>query len=116
MLANRKLLLLSSITRHDILNKLSGIYGYLGILRMKFPDPALADYISKLEDTTKKIQALIAETQVYQDLGTQEPKWQELDKIARDVQVPATIALIVDLQGVEVFAESDAQKSVLKFP
>ncbi|WP_424036055.1 ATP-binding protein [Methanoregula sp.] len=115
MLANRKLLLLSSITRHDILNKLSGIYGYLGILRMKFPDPALADYISKLEDTTKKIQALIAETQVYQDLGTQEPKWQELDKIARDVQVPATIALIVDLQGVEVFADPMLKKVFSNF-
>ena len=95
--------------------ELSGIYGYLGILRMKFPDPALADYISKLEDTTKKIQALIAETQVYQDLGTQEPKWQELDKIARDLQVPATIALIVDLQGVEVFADPMLKKVFSNF-
>ena len=93
-----------------------GIYGYLGILRMKFPDPALADYISKLEDTTKKIQALIAETQVYQDLGTQEPKWQELDKIARDLTGPWNYRTHRRSSGSRSIRRSDAQKSVLKFP
>ena len=32
-------------------------------MRMKSPDPAFADYISKLEVTTTEIQNLIAETQ-----------------------------------------------------
>ncbi len=105
MLANRKLGILSSITRHDILNKLSGIYGYLDIMRMKSPDPAFADYISKLEVTTTEIQNLIAETQIYQDLGIQEPQWQEPEKLVRHLPVPETITLTVDLPEVELFGD-----------
>jgi len=110
MLANRKLHLLSTITRHDIFNKLTSTYGYLDLLRLKCPDPVPSDYISKLEDTTKEIQNLIAETQVYQDLGTQEPLWLELDKLTKTLRVPATVALNVNLKDVEVLADPMLKK------
>jgi PAS domain S-box-containing protein len=41
---NDKLNLLNSITRHDILNQLTVILGYLEIMKIKFPDPALRIY------------------------------------------------------------------------
>ena len=74
--ANIQLNLMTSITRHDILNKVSALIGYYGIIRLKFPNPALTYYISKLEDTTHAIQSLIMDTQTYQNIGIREPQWQ----------------------------------------
>jgi len=39
--ANHKLGILTSITRHDIQNKLSGVFGYLDLLRGSLRDPQL---------------------------------------------------------------------------
>ena len=108
--ANHQLNLMTSITRHDILNKVSALVGYLDILRMKFPNPALAYYFSKLEDNTRAIQGLIADTQVYQDLGIHEPQWQGLEKLMKHLQVPDTIMLIVNLQGTEIYADPMLEK------
>ncbi|HNX18605.1 MAG TPA: ATP-binding protein [Methanoregula sp.] len=110
MLANRKLNLLSGITRHDILNKISGARGYYEVMRMKFPDPALAEYITRLDDTTKEVQSLIDGTQIYQDIGTQEPQWLEPEKIIRLVHVPDTVLLTEDTAGFEVFADPMLEK------
>ena len=76
---NHQLNLLSEITRHDILNKMSVILGYLTLYRKKSPDPAVLELIDKLEPPTSVIRSLIEETKIYQDLGTHEPRWHDLD-------------------------------------
>jgi PAS domain S-box-containing protein len=103
--ANRQLSLLSGITRHDILNKITGILGYLKLAEMKSSDPALGEYLGKMESATTEIQSQIESTRIYQDLGTNEPQWIELDTVMPRSQVLATIALHVNVQGVEVFAD-----------
>ncbi|MGA9087177.1 MAG: PAS domain S-box protein, partial [Methanoregula sp.] len=108
--ANIQLNLLTSITRHDILNKVSTLIGYLGILRMKFPNPALTDYISKLEDTAVAIQCLITDTQTCQNLGLRAPQWQDPDKLIRHLHFPETVALTLDLQGAEIYADPMLEK------
>jgi PAS domain S-box-containing protein len=108
--ANIQLNLMTSITRHDILNKVSALVGYYGIIRLKFPNPALTYYISKLEDTTSAIQSLIMDTQTYQNIGIREPQWQDPDKIVRRLQIPETIKLTVDLQGAQVYADPMLEK------
>jgi PAS domain S-box-containing protein len=111
--ANRQLNLMTSLTRHDILNNVSAILGYLSILRMKFSNPALTGYFSKLEDLTTATQRLILDTQTYQNLGISEPKWQDMDKLVRHLQIPDDIALIVDLQGVEIYSDPMLEKVFL---
>ncbi|MFZ0005355.1 PAS domain S-box protein [Methanoregula sp.] len=108
--ANIQLNLMTSITRHDILNKVSALIGYYGIIRLKFPNPALTYYISKLEDTTHAIQSLIMDTQTYQNIGIREPQWQDLDKIVRRLQIPEMIKLTVDLRSVQVYADPMLEK------
>ena len=103
--ANHQLNLMASITRHDILNNVSAILGYVTILRMKFQNPALVYYFTKLEDVTTSIQHLISDTQLYQNFGTAEPKWQDVELLVRHLQVPDTIALTADLVGVEFYAD-----------
>jgi signal transduction histidine kinase len=56
---NDKLNLLNTITRHDILNQLTVVLGYLEMMRMKFPDPSLQDYIDKEIHAAQNIQTQI---------------------------------------------------------
>jgi len=103
--ANRQLSLLSSITRHDINNKITAILGNLDLVEMEFSDPKLADYILKLKSLTKAIRTQIEFTKVYQDLGSQEPRWQAAGEMLSALALPANISLAHDVRGVEVFAD-----------
>jgi PAS domain S-box-containing protein len=103
--ANRQLSLLSGITRHDILNKITGIFGYLKLIEMQSDDPRLGVYLVKIEDAIKEIQSQIEFTRIYQDLGTHEPLWIELEGVMPLAQVPEGVLLRVHVDGVEVYAD-----------
>jgi PAS domain S-box-containing protein len=103
--ANRQLNLLTSITRHDILNKVTVILGHLAIAGKKSPDPAMSAIIEKLVSATKAIRSQIEFTRVFQDLGTHDPRWQDLGKIMPYSYIPAAITLTESVDGVEVFAD-----------
>ncbi|MDD5188584.1 MAG: PAS domain S-box protein, partial [Methanoregula sp.] len=108
--ANRQLNLLTGITRHDILNKVTIILGYLGIAQKKSTDPALGEYFSKMESATKAIRSQIEFTRVYQDLGTNEPQWQVLDTIQPRSHVPPDITFTADVNGILVYADPMLEK------
>lgn len=108
--ANHQLNLLTSVTRHDILNKVSALIGHLDIMRMKFPNPALAQYVGRMDDTTRAIQGLLADTQTYQNLGSHEPRWQDPEKIIRLLKIPATVTLVLDLPVTEIYADPMLEK------
>jgi PAS domain S-box-containing protein len=103
--ANRQLKLLTSITRHDILNKVTVVLGYLPLAREKSSDPTVVNYLTKLESVTKDIQDQIEFTRIYQDLGGQEPQWQKLKDVVARQQFPGTITLSIDAKEVWVFAD-----------
>ena len=69
-LANRKLNTLSSITRHDILNQITALGMYLSLAREMENDPAINDYLIKIEEITQLIQKQIRFTRDYQNIGT----------------------------------------------
>ncbi|MEI7434606.1 MAG: ATP-binding protein [Methanomicrobiales archaeon] len=72
---NQKLQLLSSITRHDILNQLTIIIGYLDILETNENDKIKLDYIKKGQNASVKIKDLLHFTRDYQELGLHKPVW-----------------------------------------
>lgn|GEM_PF-1969767 len=102
---SRQLSLLTSITRHDILNKISIIYGYLDLIEIDNTDPLLSEYLSKMKSTTKEIQNQIEFTRVYEDLGTQEPQWIELDSVIPYASFPPSISCTVHIQDVLIYAD-----------
>jgi signal transduction histidine kinase len=104
-LANRQLHLLTGITRHDILNKISVILGFLKITEKKFNDPALTEYLRKMESATTAIRSQIEFTRVYQNIGTHEPRWIGLDSVMPRSHMPATITLNANVQDILVFAD-----------
>lgn len=73
---NQKLLLLSGITRHDTLNQLTVLTGYLELSEMEESDQKKREYIKKELTASDKIRDLLTFTSDYQDLGQSEPLWQ----------------------------------------
>jgi PAS domain S-box-containing protein len=108
--ANHQLNLLTGITRHDILNKVSVILGYLTIAEKNCDSPKMDTLLRNMRSATAAIQSQIEFPLVYQDLGTQEPQWLELDSILPYSYVPVTIAMNADLKGIRVYADPMLEK------
>ena len=105
---NDKLNLLNSITRHDILNQLTAILGYLEMMQMKFPDPSLQEYIDKEIHAARNIETQIKFTKEYQDIGIQSPGWFNVRKIivSNAANLPlSTVRLVVHFDNLEIFAD-----------
>jgi PAS domain S-box-containing protein len=75
--ANRKLNLLSRITRHDINNQLLTLHGYVEMLRNKIPDPALEESFTRIMDAGDRISRMIEFTREYEKIGVSAPVWQD---------------------------------------
>jgi PAS domain S-box-containing protein len=108
--ANRQLNLLNGLTRHDILNKISVILGFLKITQMKTSDPAIGEYLKKINAATTAIKSQIEFTRVYQDLGTHDPQWLALDTVMPRAFIPSTITLNEDGKGIQVLADPMLEK------
>ncbi|MDN7025192.1 PAS domain S-box protein [Methanoculleus sp. FWC-SCC1] len=113
--ANTKLQLLSSITRHDILNQITGIVGYMELLGESLPAGAEAqDYYRRIMELTRTIQRQITFTRDYEDMGVKAPLWQRIEAVvsaATESLNPAGVAVAIDTGSAEIFADSMLEKA-----
>jgi PAS domain S-box-containing protein len=107
---NRKLQLLSSITRHDILNKITVILAHIRLAKKKYDNPDVVLTLNKLESATKEIRSHIEFSRIYQDLGSHEPRWQALDEMLRRIQVPEGITFTTKDTGFDIYADPLLEK------
>ncbi len=107
--ANKQLNLLSSITRHDILNQLLALKGYLELSRNILSDPVkLENYIIKEQNIADRIEEQIQFAKDYEDMGIKAPEWQNVHKIvekARQNLPLGGIAVETDSLVYEVYAD-----------
>ena len=107
--ANKKLTLLSSITRHDINNQLTVLMSYLTILKKKQSDPSLTEYFQKINTAAQHISSMIQFAREYQCLGIKTPTWQDCRSLTDTaiLQVPLGKVMVKnDLPtGAEIFAD-----------
>lgn len=108
--ANRQLNLLTGITRHDILNQVSVILGYLSLTDKECTTPLAREYLGKVRECAQLINSHILFTRVYQDLGSRGPEWQDLSVVISRIPVPRSLHFHVSLGGVSLFADTMIQK------
>ncbi|WP_319580125.1 PAS domain S-box protein [uncultured Methanospirillum sp.] len=108
--ANRQLSLLTDITRHDILNVITTIFGYLELIRDENTSPEVEDQIEHLNQAVRRIQEQIEFTRVYQDLGATHPRWFSLSLLVRDEDLPAGLELQTEVDGIEIYADPMLEK------
>jgi signal transduction histidine kinase len=111
--ANKKLNLLSSITRHDIFNQLTVLLGYLELAKEKISDPEATGYIENGVSAANTIQRQIAFTRDYQDIGVRSPQWRNLETCIKTIISLRTlkgIFLEVDLDSLEIYADPMIEK------
>ncbi len=113
---NRKLNLLSKITRHDINNQLTLLQGYLKILGKKAPALFSLPEFPKAETAAGRIFSMIQFTREYEEIGVNAPVWLDchalVDRAASQIasgpvriknDLPAGRELLADPLVVRVF-------------
>ncbi|MFA5221162.1 MAG: PAS domain S-box protein [Methanoregula sp.] len=106
--ANKKLNLLSGITRHDILNQLTALQAYLDFIDEKNTDPEVKTLLKKAVKTGKVIQSQISFTQMYQDIGIEDPGWQNICVAARSACRDGrfqNVTIDALLTGMDIFSD-----------
>jgi len=106
--ANRKIMLLNSITRHDILNTVTALMGYTALAKDSTEIPEIASLIGKIEKTTQRIRQQIEFTRDYQELGVQGPQWQSGQEVAHSSTAPLRsygVEMEIRLEGLQVYAD-----------
>jgi PAS domain S-box-containing protein len=112
-LANRKLNLLSTITRHDILNQLTSLLGYLELSRDSVQDPSNSTLIAKEIEAARSIRRQIEFTRDYQEIGVRAPLWQNIQEIIGKVGklLPMNGVIVeIALGTLEVYADPLLEK------
>ena len=102
---NKKLNLLSSVTRHDILTKITICLEYLKTAKQKSHPPGMQKLIDILELNIGAIQTRIDFMSIYEDLGVTAPAWLEIGVLLQRCPAEPKIPVIPDVSHVEVYAD-----------
>lgn len=115
---NKKLNLLGSITRHDILNQITVAQGYIEILEMDGlikENTEIGEYCAKVASAVETIRRQITFTKDYKDLGEQSPEWYKVGEIIDDNYRNSrfqVIKLVNETKGLEVYADPLFEKVI----
>ncbi|PWR70359.1 sensor histidine kinase [Methanospirillum lacunae] len=111
--ANIRLNLLTGITRHDILNQITGLLGYLELCLEDTTKDNIRSYLQSCMNLTRAVQAQIEFTRVYENIGTTDPIWQNLETLINRVHLllpTITFKWHLDLVPVEILADPMLEK------
>jgi len=103
-LANRKLHLLSGITRHDILNQVMVLQGALELVRELSTDPVQAEYLQKAVKAAGAIRRQIEFAREYEQLGVSRAEWQLLSGLVAKAAA-GRLPVRDELEGLTVYAD-----------
>ncbi|RQD80769.1 MAG: PAS domain S-box protein [Methanocalculus sp. MSAO_Arc1] len=112
-MANRKLKLLSAITRHDILNEVMVLLGNLELADEMADDPDLKRYLERIQRAGGTIQRHIEFTRLYEGLGQSEPQWQSLTDILQKTAYRKPIPITNHCSDICIYADPMLDKVFL---
>ena len=102
--SNRKLNLLSSITRHDVANQLTVMQGYVQLAALKKPDPVITDFLEKISSSIGTIQHQFEFAKAYQDMGAHAPVWVDVREVIGNARLPP-LDLDMHCDSWEIFSD-----------
>jgi PAS domain S-box-containing protein len=103
--ASQKLMLLTSLTRHDIRNQLMMLQGYVQLMAAKESDPGIGEHLNKIRRITDTIFRQIDFSKDYQELGIKAPGWLFLDDVIEKTGTPLNVTLSGACKKIEIFAD-----------
>jgi PAS domain S-box-containing protein len=107
--ANIKLNTLTKITRHDIINQLTILLGYVEFLEQALPeDKSIKKHAEKIKNAAQTIQNLVEFTREYQNLGMDLACWHTLDHLihkAVDTANARSLKIAIDPRPVSIYAD-----------
>jgi PAS domain S-box-containing protein len=112
-LANKKLNLMNDITRHDILNTITGIFGLVDMAVASDNKRELEELLIQIKDVGRVIQRQITFTRDYQGVGVHAPVWQSVwDVVSRATQNfnGPGLSIVIDIEDTEIFADPLLEK------
>jgi PAS domain S-box-containing protein len=106
-LTNQKLNMMNSVTRHDVLNNITGLLGLCDMLGEMTTDGNARELISEIRGQGIKIKDQIIFTKDYQSVGVKAPQWQGLCQSIRDTASAIGRDTTFDLPGTdaEIYAD-----------
>ncbi|MDP3396113.1 MAG: HAMP domain-containing sensor histidine kinase [Methanoregula sp.] len=111
--ALKKLQIVGSVTRHDVLNQLTAVVGYTELLEMMVEDEKQRSFIEKEKQAIDKIRRQFKFAKDYQNIGVEPPQWQLLKGVIHRAIDEADLKTIrvADLTGsASVYADSLFEK------
>lgn len=84
-LLQKKLQIVGSDTRHDVLNQLTAIVGYNELLGMMVEDPKFKSFLEKEKVSLNKIRRQFQFAKDYQNIAVDPPRWQNIRNLVRRV-------------------------------
>ncbi|MFA4824591.1 MAG: PAS domain S-box protein [Methanoregula sp.] len=112
-IANKKLNLMNQITRHDILNTITGLLGCVDMAKATNSLEEREQLLNDIRDLTRVIQRHITFTREYQEVGVHLPQWQNVDvilnKVLQNFQ-KSGIVFSVEFEKIEIYADPLLEK------
>jgi signal transduction histidine kinase len=106
--AHNKLSILSSVTRHDVLNNLTAMDMYLELCRQRVSDASALGYIGRLQETSSTIRSHIDFMRYYEETGGKDPAWYDLRTTVLDAAATHSFREVnVKLDGMDVELYAD---------
>ncbi|WP_292543246.1 ATP-binding protein [Methanoregula sp.] len=112
-LANKKLQLMYSVTRHDILNQVQILQGYASLATSQIRNGTLQDFLNRQGRAIQLIHQHISFTKDFQDIGIRAPEWQDIHHlVTRSIDQVSSpgVTFVVNVKGLEILADRLLEK------
>lgn len=109
----KKMDLLARITRHDIMNQLAVLYGYLELAQERVTDPDQQALLAKARNASESIKRHLEFARDYQNMGRKRPQWIDVQaafkRAASNIELKGA-KVVGELAGIEVFSDPMLEK------
>ncbi|MFA4861460.1 PAS domain S-box protein [Methanoregula sp.] len=114
-LANKKLNLMYDITRHDILNKITILFGLIDMTNASSSPSDREQFLREIKDAGTAIHSQIALTRDYQEVGVKAPRWNRMTEVIGRATAGFSntgIHVEMDVENLEVYADPLIEKVI----